>query len=105
MSHIEMFLWVAFPWLSIVAFVIGVFWRWRTDQFGWTTHSSQIYESRLLRLSSPLFHWGMMFVIIGHIMGLAIPKAFTRAVGVSDHAYHLIATIPGTIADIAVVLG
>ena len=101
MSHIEMFLWVAFPWLSIVAFVIGVFWRWRTDQFGWTTHSSQIYESRLLRLSSPLFHWGMMFVIIGHIMGLAIPKAFTRAVGVSDHAYHLIATIPGTIADIA----
>ena len=39
-------------------------------------------------------------------MGLAIPKAFTRAVGVSDHAYHLIAlTIPGTIADIAVVLG
>ena len=105
MSHIEMFLWVAFPWLRIVAFVIGVFWRWRTDQFGWTTHSSQIYESRLLRLSSPLFHWGMMFVIIGHIMGLAIPKAFTRAVGVSDHAYHLIATIPGTIADIAVVLG
>ena len=105
MSLIEMFLWVAFPWLSIVAFVIGVFWRWRTDQFGWTTHSSQIYESRLLRLSSPLFHWGMMFVIIGHIMGLAIPKAFTRAVGVSDHAYHLIATIPGTIADIAVVLG
>ena len=105
MSHIETFLWVAFPWLSIVAFVIGVFWRWRTDQFGWTTHSSQIYESRLLRLSSPLFHWGMMFVIIGHIMGLAIPKAFTRAVGVSDHAYHLIATIPGTIADIAVVLG
>ena len=94
MSHIEMFLWVAFPWLSIVAFVIGVFWRWRTDQFGWTTHSSQIYESRLLRLSSPLFHWGMMFVIIGHIMGLAIPKAFTRAVGVSDHAYHLIATVP-----------
>ena len=41
MSHIEMFLWVAFPWLSIVAFVIGVFWRWRTDQFGWTTHSSR----------------------------------------------------------------
>ena len=35
MSRIEIFLWVAFPWLSIVAFVIGVFWRWRTDQFGW----------------------------------------------------------------------
>lgn len=105
MTGIQAFLWVAFPWLAIAAFVIGIIWRWRYDQMGWTTHSTQIYESKLLRLSSPLFHWGMMFVIIGHLMGLAIPKSWTRAVGISDHAYHLIATIPGTIAGIAVVLG
>ncbi|WIM68616.1 respiratory nitrate reductase subunit gamma [Corynebacterium breve] len=103
--NIQEFLWVAFPWLAVVAFFVGIFWRWRTDQFGWTTHSSQIYESKLLRLSSPLFHWGMMFVIIGHIMGLAIPKSWTRAMGISDTAYHWIATIPGTIAGIMVVLG
>ena len=42
MSHIEMFLWVAFPSLSIVALELRV---------GWTTHSSQIFESSLLRLS------------------------------------------------------
>lgn len=105
MTGIEAFLWVAFPWLAIAAFVIGIIWRWRYDQMGWTTHSSQIYESKLLRLSSPLFHWGMVFVIIGHLMGLAIPKGWTRAIGISDHAYHLIATIPGTIAGVAVVLG
>lgn len=105
MTGIEAFLWVAFPWLAIAAFVIGIIWRWRYDQMGWTTHSSQIYESKLLRLSSPLFHWGMLFVIIGHLMGLAIPKSWTRGIGISDHAYHLIATIPGTIAGVAVVLG
>ena len=105
MTGIEEFLWVAFPWLAIAAFVIGIIWRWRYDQMGWTTHSSQIYESKLLRLSSPLFHWGMVFVVIGHLMGLAIPKTWTRGMGISDHAYHLIATIPGTIAGIAVVLG
>ncbi|MCQ4607040.1 respiratory nitrate reductase subunit gamma [Corynebacterium pseudogenitalium] len=105
MTGIEEFLWVAFPWLAIAAFVIGIIWRWRYDQMGWTTHSSQIYESKLLRLSSPLFHWGMVFVVIGHLMGLAIPKSWTRGMGVNDHAYHLIATIPGTIAGIAVVLG
>ncbi|OFT82687.1 respiratory nitrate reductase subunit gamma [Corynebacterium sp. HMSC29G08] len=105
MTGIEAFLWVAFPWLAIAAFVIGIIWRWRYDQMGWTTHSSQIYESKLLRLSSPLFHWGMVFVVIGHLMGLAIPKTWTRAIGISDHAYHLIATIPGTIAGVAVVLG
>ncbi|STC70210.1 MULTISPECIES: respiratory nitrate reductase subunit gamma [Corynebacterium] len=105
MSNFETFLWVGFPWLAIAAFVIGIIWRWRTDQFGWTTHSSQIYESKLLRLSSPLFHWGMVFVVIGHLMGLAIPKTWTRAIGISDGAYHWIATIPGTIAGIMVVLG
>ena len=99
------FLWGAFPWLAIVAFVVGIFWRWRSDQFGWTTHSSQIYESKLLRLSSPLFHWGMVFVIIGHLMGLAFPKSWTRAVGIDDHTYHLIATIPGSSAALAVLLG
>ena len=105
MNSLDIFLWVAFPWLASAAFIIGFFWRWRTDQFGWTTHSSQIYESKLLRLSSPLFHYGMMFVIVGHIMGLAIPKSWTRGMGISDHTYHLIATIPGTIAGIAVILG
>lgn len=105
MEHFNNFLWGAFPWLAIAAFFVGIFWRWRTDQFGWTTHSSQIYESKLLRLSSPLFHWGMVFVVIGHLMGLAMPKSWTRAVGISDHAYHLIATIPGSIAAVAVVLG
>lgn len=105
MSNLEVFLWVAFPWLCIAAFVVGIIWRWRSDQFGWTTHSSQIYESRLLRISSPLFHWGMMLVIVGHLMGLAIPKSWTRAVGLNDGIYHLIATIPGTIAGIMVILG
>lgn len=105
MTGINTFLWVAFPWLAIAAFVIGIIWRWRYDQMGWTTHSSQIYESKLLRLSSPLFHWGMVFVVVGHLMGLAIPKTWTRTLGISDHAYHLIATIPGTIAGVAVVLG
>ena len=105
MSDFNTFLWVAFPWLAIAAFVIGMIWRWRTDQFGWTTHSSQIYESKLLRLSSPLFHYGMLFVFIGHVMGLAIPKSWTQAMGISDHVYHLIATYPGVIAGIAAVLG
>lgn len=105
MNSLETFFWVAFPWLCIAAFVIGIIWRWRSDQFGWTTHSSQIYESKLLRISSPLFHWGMIFVVIGHLMGLAIPKSWTQAIGITDGAYHLIATIPGTIAGIMVVLG
>ena len=35
-------------------------WRWRYDQYGWTTRSSQSYESVWLRLASPLFHFGIL---------------------------------------------
>ena len=38
----------------------GLFWRYRYDQFGWTTRSSQLYESTLLRIASPLFHFGLL---------------------------------------------
>ncbi|MCW4352971.1 respiratory nitrate reductase subunit gamma [Hoyosella sp. YIM 151337] len=98
-------LWQILPYIALTSFVLGHIWRYRHDQFGWTTRSSQIYESRLLQIGSPLFHFGLLAVIAGHIGGLAIPKTWTQAVGISDHTYHYLAVIPGTIAGIAVITG
>ena len=47
------FLWVVMPYVCLAAFVVGHFWRYRYDKFGWTTRSSQMYESRLLRSGAP----------------------------------------------------
>ncbi|OKL49637.1 respiratory nitrate reductase subunit gamma [Boudabousia liubingyangii] len=101
----EFFLWVAFPYICLTLLIGGMIWRWKTDQFGWTSRSSQMYESKILRISSPLFHLGIIFVGIGHIMGLVFPKAVTNAMGVSEHSYHLVATIGGTVAGIMTILG
>ena len=57
---------------------VGHIWRYRYDKFGWTTRSSQLYENRLLRLGSPLFHFGILFVVLGHVGGLLIPEAGPR---------------------------
>src|SRR5690625_770449 len=40
-------------------------------------------------LGSFLFHIGIIPVFLGHVSGLGIPKQWTRAVGISDHMYHL----------------
>jgi len=98
-------LWVTVPYIVIAVFVIGHFWRYHYDKFGWTTRSSQIYENRLLRIGSPLFHFGILGVILGHVGGLIIPKSWTGAVGISDHAYHLAAVTLGTAAGLATVAG
>ena len=80
----DTFLWVIVPYLCLATFVVGHFWRYRYDKFGWTTRSSQLYESRLLRWGSPLFHFGILAVFFGHVMGLGIPESWTSAVGISE---------------------
>ena len=53
-------LWGVLPYLMLALLVGGTIWRYRYDKFGWTTRSSQLYESRLLRIGSPLFHFGIL---------------------------------------------
>lgn len=98
-------LWVALPYLALTVFVLGHVWRYRYDKFGWTTRSSQLYENRLLRIGSPLFHFGILVVLLGHIGGLLIPKSWTEAAGISEHAYHVTAVALGTIAGVATLGG
>jgi nitrate reductase gamma subunit len=86
-------------------FVVGHYWRYRYDKFGWTTRSTQLYERRLLRWGSPLFHFGILFVLVGHIVGLGIPKSWTNAVGLSEEAYHAVAIGIGAIAGFCTLAG
>ncbi|MFK0231913.1 respiratory nitrate reductase subunit gamma [Streptomyces vinaceus] len=101
----DLLLWGVLPYVSIALLVAGTVWRARFDQFGWTTHSTQLHESRLLRIGSPLFHFGMLFVVLGHVVGLLVPKSWTDAAGLSDHAYHLLAVSTGAVAGAAAVAG
>lgn len=98
-------LWLALPYIALTSFVVGHLWRYKHDQFGWTTRSSQMYESRLLRLGSPLFHFGILAVFGGHVMGVLIPKSWTEFVGISEGMYHFVSVAAGTLAGLATVAG
>jgi nitrate reductase gamma subunit len=102
---VSILLWVVAPYVALTSFVLGHLWRYRYDKFGWTTRSSQMYESRLLRIGSPLFHFGILVVLLGHIGGLVIPKSWTEAVGIGETAYHVVAVVLGTVAGIATLGG
>ncbi len=98
MTALQMILWVAIPYAAIAVFVVGHVWRYRYDKFGWTTRSSQVYESKLLRWGSPMFHLGILMVIAGHVVGLLIPREWLYAIGISEEIYHWGATVMGTFA-------
>ncbi len=101
----DILLWVALPYVAIAVFVTGTLWRYRYDKFGWTTRSSQIYEGRLMRVASPLFHIGILAVLVGHVVGLLIPEQWTHAAGISEHTYHLMAVAMGFVAGALTLFG
>jgi nitrate reductase gamma subunit len=98
-------LWLTLPYIAFTSFVVGHVWRYRHDQFGWTTRSSQIYESKMLRWGGPLFHFGLLAVLGGHVMGLGVPASWTAAVGITESEYHLVSVTMGTLAGGATVAG
>jgi nitrate reductase gamma subunit len=105
MNAWDFLLWVAFPYAASAVFVVGHLLRFRYDQFGWTSRSSQTYENRLLRWGSPMFHYGMLMVIGGHVVGLFIPKPWLEFFGITEHYYHLGATWLGSFAAVLTVAG
>jgi len=105
LSGAELVLWVIIPYICIALFIGGHVWRYHYDKFGWTTRSSQMYERRLLRWASPLFHFGILFAIGGHVVGILIPNSWTEAVGISEDMYHVLAVGLGMLAGIGTVVG
>jgi respiratory nitrate reductase gamma subunit len=97
--------WDVVPYVTLAIAVVGTWWRYRYDKFGWTTRSSQLYESRLLRIASPMFHFGILVVVVGHVVGLLIPESWTDAARLSHHAYHVQAVALGSIAGISTLAG
>ncbi|CAI8769044.1 respiratory nitrate reductase subunit gamma [Bacillus sp. IT-13CA1] len=102
---IEQILWVILPYIVITIFIGGHIYRYQHDQFGWTAKSSEMLEKKKLALGSSLFHWGIFFVIGGHVMGILIPESLYEALGVSEHMYHKIAIGFGLPAGITALSG
>ncbi|MEO7007269.1 MAG: respiratory nitrate reductase subunit gamma [Terrimesophilobacter sp.] len=105
MNTVDVLLWVVFPYVAASSFIVGHILRYRYDQYGWTSRSSQIYEGKLLRWGSPMFHFGILTVFAGHVVGLLIPKAWLEFFGVTEHLYHLGATWLGSLAAVVTVVG
>ena len=105
MNTTDILLWGVLPYVVLLIFIGGTIWRYKYDQFGWTTRSSSLYEGKLLRIASPLVHFGILAVLIGHIVGLVIPKSWTDFAGVSEHMYHIMALTIGMFAGFGTLVG
>jgi nitrate reductase gamma subunit len=99
------FWWLIYPYLCLVVMIVGSLYRYAYRPMNWGSRSSEILEKKQLRWGSQLFHWGILLVIVGHVMGLLVPVAVYQALGVSHNMYHENADILGGIAGLMTWIG
>lgn len=99
------FWWLIYPYIALVIMIVGTIYRFAFAKRSWGSKSSEILEKRWLRWGSLLFHWGMLFVIGGHVMGLLIPLSVYQFLHVSTEAYHFVADVFGGLAGLAATVG
>jgi nitrate reductase gamma subunit len=101
----DVLLWIIVPYVAVAVFVVGHWWRYRFDQFGWTSGSTQLLEGKILGWAGPAFHYGALAAIGGHVIGLMIPASFTEAVGMSEGTYRWFSASAGAVAGAVTVVG
>jgi respiratory nitrate reductase, gamma subunit len=99
------FWWVVFPYITLTILIVGLLYRFTYKQKKWTAPSTEIFEKKWLRIGSPLFHWGIVFAFIGHVMGIILPIGFYEALGITDEMYHFGGIAGGGLAGLMVVVG
>jgi nitrate reductase gamma subunit len=89
----------------MTVFVVGHWWRYRTDQFAWTSRSTQLLDRSVLGWASPAFHYGALAAVGGHVIGLCIPASLTESLGITESTYRWFSAIAGAVAGAVTVIG
>lgn len=74
MNALNTFLFVAFPYVAITVFVVGVVYRYKRKGFTVSALSSQFLERRQLFWGTVPFHIGLLVVFFGHLIAFLLPR-------------------------------
>jgi nitrate reductase gamma subunit len=64
---------IVLPYIALLSFIGGSIYRYRFHGFRVSSLSSQLLESKILFYGSRPFHWGIVTLFFGHLIGFLIP--------------------------------
>jgi nitrate reductase gamma subunit len=97
-------LFVWYPYVCLTVFLLGSLIRFDREQYTWRASSSQMLRKRQLAWGSNLFHFGILFLFLGHAAGLLTPKAIYTLVMTVEQK-QMIAIVAGGIAGVVCFIG
>ncbi len=101
---INMFLFGVYPYVALAVCLLGCWARFDLSQYTWKTGSSQMLRTRNMRLASNLFHVGIIFVLMGHLVGLQTPEGIYHHVITTENK-QLVAMVSGGIFGMVCLVG
>ncbi len=104
MNGVYGFLFQVYPYVCLTVFVMGSLIRFDQNQYSWKSDSSQLLRSGLLRWGSNLFHFGILFLFFGHMVGLFTPHS-VYGLFMSAATKQTMAVVAGGIAGVFCFIG
>lgn len=104
MKALDPFLFGIYPYLCLAVFLLGSLVRFDREQYTWKSDSSQLLRAGQLRWGSNLFHVGVLFLLVGHSVGLLTPH-FLYEPFVAAGTKQLLAMVSGGIAGLLAFAG
>ena len=100
---LDTMLFVVFPYVALAIGIVGTIYRYRTNQYSFTSLSSQFLENDLQFWGSTLWHYGILPTTIIHLAGFTIPKVMAAAHGTPELLY--ISELAGKVLGIMALVG
>lgn len=94
-----------YPYVAFTVCILGCWYRYKHRPMSWKADSSMLLASgRMHRLGLNLLHWGILLLLMGHVVGLLTPHEVYESV-MSPATKQLVAMVAGGIFGAMVLAG
>jgi nitrate reductase gamma subunit len=102
--YLHDFFFTVYPYICLAVFFMGSLARFDRDQYTWKSDSSQLLRHGLLRWGSNLFHLGILFLFVGHSVGMLTPHALYESF-MTPAQKQMLAIVAGGVAGAVCFVG
>lgn len=104
MTNFNHLLFGVYPYIAIFVCIVVSWVRFDREPYTWKADSSQMLSSKGFQVASNLFHVGIIFILLGHFVGLLMPVSIYHHV-ISSENKQLLAMISGGVFGVLCLLG
>lgn len=82
-------LFAVFPYVAVIGAVLAGIYRYFNDRFSYSSQSSQFFENRTLFWGSVPWHYGVIIVLLAHLLALLLPDQWAILIAAPLRLYVL----------------